>query len=130
MSQLDKHLSGKYKKYRFVPHLFPTTRINSKKLHDDTYLKTAGLKAGSLRGCFKKVLEDNPGMIGSIKMFRKTFSTIAKIVLKGSDKAIALTGHESEETLDVYYDKTPRDEQRQYAFKVAEVFDFDKASNE
>jgi len=130
LSQLDKHLSGKYKKYRFVPHLFPTTRINSKKLHDDTYLKTAGLKAGSLRGCFKKVLEDNPGMIGSIKMFRKTFSTIAKIVLKGSDKAIALTGHESEETLDVYYDKTPRDEQRQYAFKVAEVFDFDKASNE
>ena len=69
-------------------------------------------------------------MIGSIKSFRKTFSTIAKIVLKGSEDAIALTGHENEETLDIYYDKTPRDEQRQYAFKVAEVFDFDKAGNE
>tara|TARA_Y100001951_G_scaffold48384_1_gene38146 strand:- start:58 stop:1737 length:1680 start_codon:yes stop_codon:yes gene_type:complete len=132
LSQLNKHLTGKYKKYRFVPHLFPTTRIDSKKLHDDAYLRTAQtrLKAGSLRGCFKKVLEDNPGMIGSIKSFRKTFSTIAKIVLKGSEDAIALTGHENKETLDVYYDKTPRDEQRQYAFKVAEVFDFDKASNE
>jgi integrase len=63
-------------------------------------------------------------------MFRKTFSTIAKIVLKGSDKAIALTGHESEETLDIYYYKTPREEQRKHAFKVAEVFDFDKAGNE
>ena len=131
LSQLDKHLSGKYKKYRFVPHLFPTTRIDSKRLHDDTYIRKAQtrLKAGSLRGCFKKVLKDN-NLTGSIKMFRKTFSTIAKIVLKGSDKAIALTGHESEETLDIFYDKTPRDEQRQYAFKVAEVFDFDKASNE
>ena len=129
LSQLDKHLSGKYKKYRFVPHLFPTTRIDSKKLHDDVYLRTAQLKAGSLRGCFKKVLKEN-NITGAIKMFRKTFSTIAKIVLKGSDKAIALTGHESEETLDIFYDKTPRDEQRQYAFKVAEVFDFDRASNE
>jgi len=131
LSQLNKHLSGKYKKYRFVPHLFPTTRIDSKRLHDDTYIRNAqtGLKAGSLRGCFKKVLEEN-NITGSIKMFRKTFSTIAKIVLKGSDKAIALTGHESEETLDIFYDKTPRDEQRQYAFKVAEVFDFEKASNE
>ena len=131
LSQLDKHLSGKYKKYRFVPHLFPTTRIDSKRLHDDTYIRKAEtrLKAGSLRGCFKKVLKEN-NITGSIKMFRKTFSTIAKIVLKGSDKAIALTGHESEETLDIFYDKTPRDEQRQYAFKVAEVFDFDKASNE
>ena len=131
LSQLNKHLSGKYKKYRFVPHLFPTTRIDSKRLHDDTYIRNAqtGLKAGSLRGCFKKVLEEN-NITGSIKMFRKTFSTIAKIVLKGSDKAIALTGHESEETLDIFYDKTPRDEQRQYAFKVAEVFDFEKAGNE
>jgi len=131
LSQLDKHLSGKYKKYRFVPHLFPTTRIDSKRLHDDTYIRKAEtrLKAGSLRGCFKKVLKEN-NITGSIKMFRKTFSTIAKIVLKGSDKAIALTGHESEETLDIFYDKTPRDEQRQYAFKVAEVFDFDKAGNE
>jgi len=132
LSQLDKHLNGEYKKYKFIPHLFPTTRINSKRLHDDTYIRTAQtrLKAGSLRGCFKEVLKDNPGMTGSIKMFRKTFSTIAKIVLKGSEEAIALTGHENKETLDIYYDKTPRDEQRQYAFKVAEVLNFDKAGNE
>ncbi len=132
LSQLDKHLNGDYKKYRFIPHLFPTTRISTKKLHDDTYIRTAQtrLKSGSLRGCFKEVLKDNPGMTGSIKMFRKTFSTIAKIVLKGSEDAIALTGHESKKTLDIYYDKTPRDEQRQYAFKVAEVLNFDKASNE
>ena len=69
-------------------------------------------------------------MTGSIKMFRKTFSTIAKIVLKGSQDAIALTGHESKETLDIYYDKTPREEQKQYAYKVAEVLNFEKAGNE
>ena len=131
LSQLDKHLSGKYKKYRFVPHLFPTTRIDSKRLHDDTYIRKAEtrLKAGSLRGCFKKILEENK-MTGAIKMFRKTAATIMKIVLGGSEKAIALTGHESEETLDMYYYKTPREEQRKHAFKVAEVFDFDKAANE
>ena len=129
LSQLDKLLNGKYKKYRFVPHLFPTTRIDSKRLHDDAYIKTARLKEGSLRNCFKKVLKDN-NITGAIKMFRKTAATITKIVLGGSEKAIALTGHESEETLDIYYYKTPREEQRKHAFKIAEVFDFDKAGNE
>ena len=63
-------------------------------------------------------------------MFRKTFTTIAKLELGTSSKARALTGHEQDATLDIHYDKTPRSKAKQYAHQVAKLFKFDKAINE
>ena len=132
LNLLDGHLKGKYQKYSFIKHLFPTTRINLKRaLEEEQYCKGSRtrLKAGSLRGCFKKVRALNPKLVGSIKNFRKTHGTITGIVTGRNEKTIAITGHESKETFDIHYDKTPRDEQRKLNFEIAKVFTFPKASN-
>ena len=129
---LNGHLKGKYQKYNFITHLFPTTRINLKRaLEEEQYCKGSRtrLKAGSLRGCFKVVKELNPGIFCSMKNFRKTHATITGIITGRNEKTIAITGHESKQTFDVHYDKTPRDEQRKHNFEIAKVFTFPKAHN-
>ena len=51
-------------------------------------------------------------------MLRKTFSSMAKIILGTSSKAIQLTGHEQESTLEQYYDKHTPEQVREYAEQV------------
>jgi len=114
-----------FQKYRFVDWLFPTTRINSERLHEDSYVRSEATRLKSLRGCWDNVIKET-GIIGSPKMFRKTFSSIAKLTLGTSSKARALTGHEQDSTLDVHYDKTSRETAKEYAHQVAEVFNFIK----
>lgn len=114
-----------FQKYRFVDWLFPTTRINSQRLHEDSYVRSEATRLKSLRGCWNDVVKTT-GIIGSPKMFRKTFSSLAKLTLGTSSKARALTGHEQDSTLDVHYDKTSRETAREYAHQVAEVFNFIK----
>ena len=114
-----------FQKYRFVDWLFPTTRINSQRLHEDSYVRSEATRLKSLRGCWDNVIKET-GIIGSPKMFRKTFSSIAKLTLGTSSKARALTGHEQDSTLDVHYDKTSRETAKEYAHQVAEVFNFIK----
>ena len=129
---LNGHLKGKYQKYNFIKHLFPTTRINLKRaLEEEQYCEGSStrLKPGSLRGCFKKVRALNPGLVGSMKNFRKTHGTITGIVTGRNEKTIAITGHESKETFNIHYDKTPRDEQRKLNFEIAKVFKLPKVNN-
>jgi len=114
-----------FQKYRFVDWLFPTTRINSQRLHEDSYVRSEATRLKSLRGCWDNVIKET-GIIGSPKMFRKTFSFIAKLTLGTSSKARTLTGHEQDSTLDVHYDKTSRETAKEYAHQVAEVFNFIK----
>jgi integrase len=114
-----------FQKYRFVDWLFPTTRINSERLHEDSYVRSEATRLKSLRGCWNDLIKQT-GIIGSPKMFRKTFSSIAKLTLGTSSKARALTGHEQDSTLDVHYDKTSRETAKEYAHQVAEVFNFIK----
>ena len=129
---LNGHLKGKYQKYNFIKHLFPTTRINLKRaLEEEQYCEGSStrLKPGSLRGCFKVVKKLNPGLVGSTKNFRKTHGTITGIVTGRNEKTIAITGHESQETFNIHYDKTPRDEQRKLNFEIAKVFKLPKVNN-
>ena len=79
----------------------------------------------TLRGCWLDLVKET-GIVGSPKMFRKTFSSLAKLTLGTSSKARVLTGHEQDATLDVHYDKTPRDKAKEYAQEVAKVFHFVK----
>ena len=46
-----------------------------------------------------------------------------------NEKTIAITGHESKETFNIHYDKTPRDEQRKLNFEIAKVFKLPKVNN-
>ena len=126
---LDKKLQGEYQKYRFVDWLFPTTRINSKRLHEDKYVRSEQTRLKEFRGCWSALIRET-GIVGAPKMFRKTFTSIAKLTLGTSGKARVLTGHEQDSTLDIHYDKHTPSQRREYANKVANFFDFKKVSND
>ena len=129
LKQLDKQLADKYQGYRFVDWLFPTTRINKKRLHEDKYVRSDSCRTKELRGCWSEVVKET-GIIGAPKMLRKTFSSIAKLELGTTSKARALTGHQQDSTLDIHYDKSTDGQRKEYANKVSKIFDFEKASNE
>ena len=129
LKQIQVHTNGKHKAYRFLDWLFPTTRINKKKLHEDYYIRSDQCRTKEIRGCWNAMMKDL-NMEGAPKMLRKTFSSIAKIELGTTSKARALTGHEQDSTLDIHYDKTNRAKAREYAHQVAKLFNFDKVSNE
>ena len=129
LKQIQSHTDGKHKAYRFLDWLFPTTRINKKKLHEDYYVRSDQCRTKEIRGCWNAMMKDL-NMEGAPKMLRKTFSSIAKIELGTTSKARALTGHEQDSTLDIHYDKTNRAKAREYAHQVAKLFNFDKVSNE
>ena len=126
---LDQKLKGAYQKYTFVDWLFPTTRINSKRLHEDKYVRSDQCRLKELRGCWSALVKET-GIEGAPKMLRKTFSSIAKLTLGTTGKARVLTGHEQDSTLDIHYDKHTPDQRRDYANKVANFFDFKKVSND
>ena len=116
----------KYQKYNFVPWLFPSTKVKSKQLHDDEYIKTDGTRLKDVRGCWNAICEDT-GIEGSIKMFRKSFISMSKIVLKDSFKVMFLSGHTKEATIDIHYNKSTTEQQKQYANEVSDkVFNFHK----
>ena len=129
LKQIQSHTDGKHKAYRFLDWLFPTTRINKKKLHEDYYVRSDQCRTKEIRGCWNAMMKDL-NMEGAPKMLRKTFSSIAKIELGTTSKARALTGHEQDSTLDIHYDKTNRAKAKEYALQVAKRFNFDKVSNE
>ena len=129
MKQIQVNTNGKHKAYKFLDWLFPTTRINKKKLHEDYYVRSDQCRTKEIRGCWGAMMKDL-NMDGAPKMLRKTFSSIAKIELGTTSKARALTGHEQDSTLDIHYDKTSRAKAKEYAHQVAKLFNFDKVSNE
>jgi integrase len=66
---------------------------------------------------------------GSPKMFRKTFSSLAKDTLGNTGKATKLTGHEQDSTLDKFYYRTHKEVIIEDADKVAKIFNFPKVVN-
>ena len=126
---IDEKLKGTYQKYRFVDWLFPTTRINSKRLHEDKYVRSDQCRIKEIRGCWGAVVRET-GIEGAPKMLRKTFSSIAKLTLGTTGKARVLTGHEQDSTLDIHYDKHTTQQRKEYANKVANFFEFKKVSND
>ena len=126
---IDEKLKGNFQKYRFVDWLFPTTRINSKRLHEDKYVRSDQCRIKEIRGCWGAVVRET-GIEGAPKMLRKTFSSIAKLTLGTTGKARVLTGHEQDSTLDIHYDKHTTQQRKEYANKVANFFEFKKVSND
>ena len=116
----------KYQKYKFVPWLFPSTKTKSKLLYDLEYIKTDGTRLKDIRGCWNAVSKDT-GIDGAPKMFRKSFISMSKIVLKDNFKVMFLSGHSKEATIDVHYNKSTDEQMKEYANEVAEkVFNFTK----
>ena len=125
LDSVSMHTKGKYAPFQFSGWLFPSPRVNKLKLHNDKYIRSHATRLKSVRPCWEALVRAT-GIFGSPKMFRKTFSSFAKLTLGTTSKARTLTGHEQDSTLDIYYDKTPREEVKKYANDVAKIFDFVK----
>ena len=116
----------KYQKYKFVPWLFPSTKTKSKELYDHEYAATDGTRLKDFRGCWNAIMEDLE-LEGAPKMIRKSFISVSKIVLKDTFKVMFITGHTKEATIDIHYNKSTDEQQKEYANEVADkVFNFVK----
>jgi len=116
----------KYQKYKFVPWLFPSTKTKSKELYDHEYAATDGTRLKDFRGCWNAIMKDLE-LEGAPKMIRKSFISVSKIVLKDTFKVMFITGHTKEATIDIHYNKSTDEQQKEYANEVADkVFNFVK----
>jgi len=116
----------KYQKYKFVPWLFPSTKTKSKELYDHEYAATDGTRLKDFRGCWNAIMKDLE-LEGAPKMIRKSFISVSKIVLKDTFKVMFITGHTKEATIDIHYNKSTDEQQKEYADEVADkVFNFIK----
>ena len=127
LNNIDMKLKEpKYQKYSFVSWLFPSTKTKSKNLYDHEYVLTDGTRLKDIRGCWNAVMTDL-GIEGAPKMLRKSWISMAKIVLKDSFKVMFISGHSKEATIDVHYNKSTDEQQKEYADEVAEkAFNFVK----
>ena len=123
---IKDQLNTNYKKYKFVDWLFPTTRIDSKRLNEDGYINSHHTRLATLKGAWSFVRDELSDMVGSPKMFRKSFVRISKLELGTNAKVKVLTGHTQDSTIDTYYDKHDIEEQKESAKKVSKVYSFIK----
>jgi integrase len=79
-----------------------------------------------LKGAWSFVRDELSDMVGSPKMFRKSFVRISKLELGTNAKVKVLTGHTQDSTIDTYYDKHDIEEQKESAKKVSKVYSFIK----
>ena len=116
----------RYQKYNFVPWLFPSTKTKTSKLYDQEYINGNGTRLQDIRDCWLDVVKET-GIDGAPKMFRKTFISLGMIHLKEHWKVQMLSGHTQSSTIDVSYNKSTREQQKEYADEVADkVFNFIK----
>ena len=130
LNSLERQLKRKNTKLQSKTQwLFPTMRINNKKLIDPIkypgYLNSHNTRSKTVRDVWAMALKQ-VGIEGAIKSLRKSFSTKAVEVLGTASKGKALTHHLSEEMLSGKYDKTPPAVRKEYANQVSQHFNFTK----
>ena len=117
--------------YKFIPHLFPTTKSSSKSWLidgqiDQTIINSKKTRIKDTRECWK-TMENMTGIRGSVpRLFRKDFGSKSVATLGSSSTAIKLTGHTKTSTLDKHYDIHDKEQIREYAHKVADSFKWAK----
>ena len=121
LDRLKAKLEGPYKKYRMVPYLFPTTRINKVLLSEHTYLNSEHTRVKNWDSCWRAV-EELTGIKGSPKMFRKTKATYDEEDFrkrygkkKGQQNAIILSDHSDVQTAKKSYWKVSDSKRKELA---------------
>ena len=121
--ELGEQRAKQGSQYEFVPWLFPSVRCNKKKLLEPGYQQSDYTRIKDNKHAWNKVKEiANVG--GARKLFRKTWSTEAKVKL--GDEAISVTGHDQLATLDKFYNKSKRSKMIADSTKVSKFFNYKK----
>ena len=122
--QLNK---PEFKVFRFIPWLFPTTRISIEKLSDidryPNYARSNNCRTKTLDDCWNEVRAITK-LEGSIKTLRKSLVSVSNKTLGGAHKGKRVSKHKTEHTNSSNYDKSSRREEREYARKVGEGLTF------
>ena len=122
--QLNK---PEFKVFRFIPWLFPTTRISIEKLSDidryPNYARSNNCRTKTLDDCWNEVRAITK-LEGSIKTLRKSLVSVSNKTLGGAHKGKRVSKHKTEHTNSSNYDKSSRREEREYARKGGEVLTF------
>ena len=103
--------------YNFVSYLFPSTKMKVEL--NPEYKAKDGARLKSVRSCWDSVQKET-GIVGAPKTFRKSYVSVAKLVLNESFKVMFLSGHTSEATLEVKYNKSEDEQIKDYANEVAD----------
>ena len=116
-------------RYRCVPFLFPTTRINIKKLANPDqfpdYANSSACRTRTLDDTFNAVKEIT-GLQCSIKTLKKANIHWTNDKLGGAHKGKFVSKHKTEQVNSGTYDKASRKETKQLAIKAGQVFQFQK----
>ncbi len=112
-----------FKIFKKIDWMFPTTRALYSDNLDPEYLNGYDTRIKNINKAWEevKILADIEK--GSLKSFRKSYSTHATKVFDGdTNKASKLTGHTRKETLERFYYQENQEEVIQSANKVAKIF--------
>ena len=114
-----------FKIFKKIDWMFPTIRALYSDNLDPEYLNGYDTRIKNINKSWEevKILADIEK--GSLKSFRKSYSTHATKVFDGdTNKASKLTGHTRKETLERFYYQENQEEVIQSANKVAKIFTF------
>jgi len=128
LNSLNRQLKRrKFRAYKFVPWLFPTTRISLEKLSNPSkypgYAESKECRIKHLDDCMNAV-KKMTGIELSLKTLKKANIYFTNKELGGSHKGKFVSKHKTAQLQESRYDKPPREEVKKYARQVAKVFTF------
>ena len=104
IKELKKEKFGKITSIKSLQWLFPSSRINILKLHDDEYVSSDQTRLKRLETCMAWVKKELD-ISGSMKTFRKAFDTNALHKAKLSAEELSAVTGQSPETINRRYNK-------------------------
>ena len=114
--------------YRLVPWLFPSpTRIDSQRLNnqESAYIKSTLTRLKSTRGFWNRFRKDT-GIVGVVRMARKTMVTLGKDAGLTSKQMKHLSHHDQEKTMEIHYDKRMEPEIMKNTGFISNILKFPK----
>ena len=109
--------------YKFIDWLFPSIRCNKKRLLEPGYQQSDYTRIKDNKHAWEAV-KKIAKVGGARKLFRKTWSTEARIKL--GEEAISVTGHDQLATLDKFYNKSKRSKMIADSEKVSSFYQYKK----
>ena len=117
IKELKKEKFGKITSIKSLQWLFPSSRINILKLHDDEYVSSDQTRLKRLETCMAWVKKELD-ISGSMKTFRKAFDTGAIHKAKLSAEEVSAVSGQSAETIRRSYDHPDKDMRKAIKKKI------------
>ena len=115
--ELKKDKFGNLISINSLKWLFPSPRIDPRKLHDDAYVRSDQTRLKRLDTCMR-VVKEELGFPGSMKTFRKAFDTGAIHKAKLSAEELSAVSGQSPQTIHKSYDHPDKETRKEIKRKI------------